>query len=371
MKITHASHLTDAALILETSRLAGAEREATVALIVHLAEFDARRLYAGLGFSSTFKYCMEVLRLSEDAAMNRIESARAARRFPVVLDMLVAGTLSPTTARMLARRLTASNHVELLAAASDKSKQDVERLLAGMFPQPDVKPSVRRLAPSPPPVVPPSAAAPFTAAPPPPALAAATPPAVASPVPATLGPTAILAVLTTPLTPSPPHPLVRPLAPERYEIRFTAAAKTYENLRLAQDLLGHAVARGDLAEVFDRALALLVADLQRSKFAAAGRPRKSGGQSEDSRNVPAAVRRTVGVRDGGRCAFVAPDGQRCGERRFVEFHHVQPYGARGKPTVDNIQLRCAAHNRYEAELFYGPGRAYGGVIRSGTDNSAS
>src|SRR4026209_2479513 len=115
MKITHASSLTDSELVTEVGRLAHTEREATVALIVHLAEFDARRLFEGEGFSSTFKYCLEVLRLSEDAAFNRIEAARAARRYPVVLDMLTAGTLSPTTARMLARHLTEQNHDALLA----------------------------------------------------------------------------------------------------------------------------------------------------------------------------------------------------------------------------------------------------------------
>jgi hypothetical protein len=31
----------------------------------------------------------------------------------------------------------------------------------------------------------------------------------------------------------------------------------------------------------------------------------------------------------------------------------------GKATVDNIQLRCRAHNRYEADLFYGPMRRDG------------
>jgi hypothetical protein len=50
MKITHASTLSDSALIAELSRLAGRERAAVVALIVHLAEFDARRLYAGEGY---------------------------------------------------------------------------------------------------------------------------------------------------------------------------------------------------------------------------------------------------------------------------------------------------------------------------------
>jgi hypothetical protein len=45
MKITHASSLTDSDLVTALTRLAHGEREATVALIVHLAEFDGRRLF--------------------------------------------------------------------------------------------------------------------------------------------------------------------------------------------------------------------------------------------------------------------------------------------------------------------------------------
>ena len=145
MKITHASTLTPCEVVAELTRLARGEREATVALIVYLGEFDARRLYEGAGYSSTFKYCMEVLHLSEDATFNRLELAHAAREHPVILDMLVAGSLSPTTARLLSRHLTRDNHEALLAAASGKSKQGVEKLLAERFPQPDVPPSVRKL----------------------------------------------------------------------------------------------------------------------------------------------------------------------------------------------------------------------------------
>ena len=58
-------------------------------------------------------------------------------------------------------------------------------------------------------------------------------------------------------------------------------------------------------------------------------------------------------------------------RGFLEFHHLQPYGARGKPTVDNISLRCRAHNAYEAEVFYGPLKEYGGVrLAVGSPNDA-
>jgi hypothetical protein len=159
--------------------------------------------------------------------------------------------------------------------------------------------------------------------------------------------------------------VVRPLAPERYEIRFTASGEMREKLRVAQDLLGHAIPSGDIAQVFDRALTLLVADLSRKKYAATERPRRSRGQSDESRNIPGEVKRLVDRRDKRRCAFVPPNGRRCDERRFLEFHHVVPYAAGGKPTAENIQLRCRAHNGYEADLFYGPGqrRTRGDVAR--------
>jgi len=267
--------------------------------------------------------------------------------------MLTAGTLSPTTARMLSRYLTDESHAALLAAASGKSKHEVEQLLAARFPRPDVQPLMRRI---------------------PVARTTVIEPRLSPAIPAG---TEIVAPPVTAAAPNPPtpRPVVRPLAAERYEVRFTASAATREKLRRAQDLLGHAVPNGDLAEVFDRALTLLVADLERRRFAATKRPVKSRGQAEDSRNIPADVERTVSERDHDRCAFIAHNGRRCGERRFLEFHHVVPYAAGGKPTVDNIQLRCRAHNRYEATLFYGPGREDGGlgegVTRSGTGNTAT
>jgi len=46
---------------------------------------------------------------------------------------------------------------------------------------------------------------------------------------------------------------------------------------------------------------------------------------------------------------------------IYEDHAVVAYAAGGKPSVGNIALRCRAHNGYEAELFYGPVREYGGM----------
>jgi hypothetical protein len=338
MTIGTPSHLSDKELVAAVTSLARSERHATARLVVHLAELDRRRLYLGAGFSSLFAYCTEVLRLSECAAYNRIEVARASRRFPTILEKLADGSLNLATVRLVAPHLTEENHQVLLNAASGKSKRAVEELVARVNPRPDVPSSVRKL-PTPAAIAPSPALAGIPESGPPAALP------VAHPVP------------TAALSGAAHRPLARPLSPGRYEIRFTASAETRDKLQQAQDLLRHAVPSGDPAEIIDRALTALLEDLARKKFAATERPRESRGMAPGSRDIPAKVRRAVWRRDRGRCVFRAAGGRLCNTRAFVEFHHLEPHGVGGEATVGNIQLRCQAHNNYEAELFYGPGHS--------------
>ena len=134
-----------------------------------------------------------------------------------------------------------------------------------------------------------------------------------------------------------------PLAPERYKVQFTVSRDTHDKLRRVQDLLRHSIPDGDPAAIFDRALTLLLADLERTKLAAANRPHTARRTQSGSRHIPAAVRRQVWQRDAGQCAFVGPAG-RCTERGFLEFHHVRPYADGGATVVENLELRCRAHN---------------------------
>jgi len=64
-------------------------------------------------------------------------------------------------------------------------------------------------------------------------------------------------------------------------------------LRLAQDMLRHAIATGDPADTIKRALKVLLEDLARKKFAATKRPRASRGTAPGSRDIPAKVKRVV------------------------------------------------------------------------------
>lgn len=321
------AHLSDDELLMEVRRLAAHERQATTHLIASLAELDVRRLYLGQGCSSLFTYCTQVLRLSEHAAYGRIEAARIARRFPVVLELLADGSVTLTAIGLLAPHLTPENHRGLLDSARHKSKRDVEHLVASLRPLPPVRSTVRKLP-----------------APKPPESLDIDPGVVQDGA-------AVSSAL--PSTSPPSRPAVGPLAPNRYKVQFTASSETYEKLRRAQNLLRHTIPSGDPAVIFDRALTLLLADLERKKLAAAERPRAPRACSPSSRHIPAAVRRQVWARDGGQCAFIGANG-RCTEGGFLEFHHVVPYAAGSQATTENLELRCRAHNAYEAERYFGP-----------------
>jgi hypothetical protein len=97
------------------------------------------------GYESLYVYCRDALGLSEGESYNRIEVARAARRFPVILEMLAAGAVNLTAARLFAPHLTPVNHREVLDSARGKKKREIEEIVARLSPRPDVAASVRKL----------------------------------------------------------------------------------------------------------------------------------------------------------------------------------------------------------------------------------
>ncbi len=299
-------------------------------------ELDTRRLYLAAGYSSLFTYCTRALHLSEHAAYNRIETARVARRFPIVLNLIEEGAVTLTSIRLLGPHLTRENHTKVLEQARHCSKRDIELLVAGLHPQPDVPSVVRKLPTAVVPAIPPTSGT----------EAKTEAPLIAARVDT--------AVAVAPVwAQRPPRPAeMTPLAPERYKIQFTVGRETYDKLRRAQDLLRHSVPTGDPAVIVGRALTLLVEELERQKAAATDRPRAARRQNAGSRHIPADLKRAVWERDGGRCAFVGVEG-RCAETGFLEYHHVVPFAVGGETSVGNVELRCRSHNAYEAERYFG------------------
>ena len=336
------SLLSDRELLDETARAADSERRTTAELLALLAEVDSRRLYLGQGYSSLFTYCTQALHFSEPAAYSRITVTRAARRFPVILGQLADGEVTLTTVSLLAAHLTDENHDAMLDAARHKSKREVERLVAGMYAEPDLPSSIRRLG---------SRRVDIEA----PLLvesshASETEPARPSAAESgTVRATPTLRALPT------GRSLVAALGADRYLLKITLTAAAHQKLQRARDLLRHTIPSGDPAAIVDRALTVLLKQLEQTRAAATTRP--SGGTPRRSRgrHVPASIKREVWARDRGRCAFVGPHGQ-CTETGFLELHHVVPFATGGATDVQNLELRRRSHNQYEADLHFGRDR---------------
>jgi hypothetical protein len=229
----------------------------------------------------------------------------------------------------LAGKLTPENHEAVLARAVHKTRDQVEVLLRELDPLPDLRSSVRKVA-------------------------AASQGSINLPPSEGEGP--------VDSAPPVPRPVVRPSAPQRYHVKFTIGEETHRNLRRVQTLLRREIPDGDPGAIFDRALVLLLEKVERKKLGATARPRRrpsirpgtDNPGDRRSRHIPNEVKRVVSKRDAGQCAFVSPDGRRCTQRAFLEFHHIQPFEKQGPATVENISLRCRAHNVYESELVFGP-----------------
>jgi hypothetical protein len=287
-------NLTSEQVIAELARYRTGERKATVRVLMLLAEADRRKLYAGLGYSSLYEYCLEELHYSEHEAYLRIGVARAARRYPRLFDMLENGELHLTGAARVAPQLTDENADEILDAVVHKTKREIEEILVHWNPQEDVPDSMMPVAGD--------------------------------------------------------HPnSTIPLSPGRFSICFTATGRCVDLINEARALSAHRAPHAALGEVVEAALEAYVEKLEKERFKKTDRPRPPREEpSEDPRHIPAQVMREVHERDGGRCTYVGPNGRRCRARAFLELDHIDPISKGGRSIASNLRLRCATHNQLAA-----------------------
>jgi hypothetical protein len=125
--------------------------------------------------------------------------------------------------------------------ARGKRKPEVEEIVARLSPRPDVPPSVRRLP----------ASRSVSTTPPPPLVTST----LTTPDPSSI-PTPAPDQAVRPLSIRPAA--VEPLSPDRYKLQLTIGGETLEKLRLAKNMLGHAIPSGDDAAILDRALTTLL-----------------------------------------------------------------------------------------------------------------
>jgi hypothetical protein len=324
MKLTA---LSDDELLASLHEIRLDARRLDVRLIVSLIEVEDRRLHLKAACSSLFEFCVRRLQMSDGAAFRRISAARLVRRFPSLLAQIESGRLHLSTLVQLRDQFTESNVDELVAAASGKTKREVEELLVRRAPRPDVPSRIRTL----------------------PARAARTS-AGATATPGTLF------GLTPPSSAarSEPPARIEPLSETRYKMQLTVSAVLRDKLERAKDLMRHRNPSGDLAIVVERALDALVEKLEKERLAKTSRPRRTArGHATKRSRVTAAVRREVFARDGEQCTFVDEQGRRCASRAFLALDHIESRALGGSNDAANLRVACRAHNGLHAEEVFG------------------
>jgi hypothetical protein len=368
-------------LVAGLSQLAERNNELTGDLLAHLAELEDRMLHLKLGFPSSFAYCVEALGLSEGAAGRRVAAARVCRRFPDAFQLVARGDLHLSALCALSRHLNPENASELFTACRRKTRRQVEELLAVRFPKPDVRDQIRRLPGRP--QVPEREHTQSEAS----AQPSDTPllqDAAAAKSSEIQGDRDI--ETARPAEAGAATPLRRreleALSVDRFGIHFTADAELRELIERARALASHRLPKNDLSSLMRLVLTSFVQNEEARRFAVGRKARqekaatppgevtaaagsherkptrnaaRSSRVSKRSRHVPAAVRRTVYLRDQGRCSFVSEDGRRCPATAFLELDHIEPWAVLGDAVVDNIRLRCRAHNQLHARNCFGIG----------------
>ncbi len=364
------------ALLTNLKELVGRSNQLTAQLLAHLAEVDARGIHRDAACSSLYTYCVYELRMSEDQAQRRVTASRAARRFPILFEMLESAAIHMTGIVLLAPHLTESNHQDLLARSRFRTKREIQLLVAEVAPRPEVPGRIFPLGPrrtSAPSMARYTAsfAGPVREIPP-----GNHPGGAPTNAPESMHPSALARTTddigrlsfasprdaTDPAHTGDPANPANPSAParsvsHRYEVRFTADQEHIDLLEEARDLLQHQVPNRDIAAVQKIAMRELVNRLRKLRRAETDRPHAPKDTRHDhqrkDRYVPAQVTRDVWRRDEARCTFVSKHDQRCRETAGLELDHATPVCRGGESTVENLRLRCRAHNQHAAERALG------------------
>jgi hypothetical protein len=322
--------LTDDALLVSLDRLVAQERESAADIVEHLVEVDRRELAVDRAYPSLFVYCVKKLGYSEAAAISRIRAAHAAASFPDVLTRLRSGHIHLEAIVRLSPYLDRDNSRELLNRATGASKREVLSLVAEL----QTEPAAQR--------------------------------DVVIPVRARVGdvPAGRVPTVDAPDGPSSGDSSPVEIVPAlRHRFHFAADAELLEMIGRLRGLLRHRIPDGSLELIFKEAVKDLLARLDREKRASPERTAKpaassaSGDRRRDGRLVPKTVKRFVWERDGGRCAYTAPDGRRCESRDALEYDHIIAWADGGRSdTPENIRLLCRAHNQRLGRRRFGPRR---------------
>lgn len=400
---TNMANLKDDQLLTQFERLVRREREATVEVILHIREISKRGLYAKEAYPSLYSYLTEKYHYSGGAAYRRIQAARVSEIYPYVLKLLSDGKLNLTTIGLISSHLNKENAKLLVQKVIGKSKSVVEYVVADLFGKEKVyQDTIRRLPASKTKTektksfqednifasgnekdmlfqidsvhcmnneqhLQVSGKGGRTAAGDSKEIGAGALIRNGESLAVTNGRTITDSCFAGGMPAmSDAHCAASNPLQRKVKIEFVADELVAKKLERAREILRHKYPSGKLEDIFHQALEDMLEkrDPERKMTRTVIRQEKASKEIQDradqvedtgtkTRYIPEHIRNKVWMRDGGRCAFVSPEGRRCPERGNLEIDHIRPWALGGHSDERNLRLLCSTHNKYLAYKTFG------------------
>jgi hypothetical protein len=286
-------HLSSQELLSRTKTLVSDERRATLALIEHLEEIQARGLYASMGYASMWEFATQELGLSEGSAQRRIQAMRLVRDVPEAKASLADGSLSLSNAAKLQgfrqqekKRGRKPDPRKLVEEVKSCSQRECELALLALSPEPPAPKEGNRIV----------------------------------------------------------------SAREDRELKITVSPEVYEKIQKLKGLLAHARPDASLAELLEYMTDECLTRLEKKKgvrddaqAAAAAVTDKKALPVGRRVYLPAALRRAVWARAKNQCEVTA-GARRCSSQYRLEVDHAIPLAQGGSNELSNLRLACWQHN---------------------------
>lgn len=112
-------------------------------LLEIIIEVDKQRLFEKFLLTSTFAYCTQLLKLSEDVTYTLIKISRASVKVPELKNAIHEGNLSISNAKRIAQVVTPENKTEWIEKAKKFSQRRLEQEVAKVFPKEAVPEKIR------------------------------------------------------------------------------------------------------------------------------------------------------------------------------------------------------------------------------------
>ena len=265
-------------------------------LLAALVEIDTHRVFEKFGVTSTYSYCLKILRLSEDQAYAFVKVARLSQQMPALQAAVESGRVNVSTLRKIAPVIKPENQSEWLAKAEALPRRVLEQEVARHAPQSLAQDRLKPLSAE------------------------------------STGLTCALDSETAELL---------------RRVQDLLSQKKKKPVGLGETLKTVLQDWQQRQDPVVRAQKIKAkADSRRETTAGAKAENTTKTQSDRKRiPLPAKLEQAVQLRDQGQCTFEHFHHGRRQGRRWFEIHHKVPVSQGGENTLSNLQTLCSAHHR--------------------------